>query len=315
MSFLEDIKAIPITDIAEKLGLHLKRIGKYYSLVEYDSTLIDVEKNCFWRNSRFSQGFKGGAGSSIDFIMEFAGETNCRDAMKRLAGMYGINKKNSEKPRYEKQGKQEPNTAVQKKGYKQLLWLPVKDNNNSRVFQYLLGRGISEEIINFFLDRDMLYQDIRKNCVFVSPMRDFACIRGTDKKRRFIKDCMGCNYESCFFFKGDNADRLVMAESVIDVMSIMTYMNHYCISYKEYAYLATSGTNKVQSLFYHIQNEQPKINKIYLCNDNDDAGADADKKAEYGLKKMGYEGECKIEKSPKGKDWNEYINLLKREGE
>ena len=95
MSFLDTIKAIPVTDLAERLGYTLVKRGRYYSLREHDSVMIDVQKNCFWRNSRFAKGFKGGAGSTIDFIMEFGGEPDYKAAMRRIALMYGID---GEKP-------------------------------------------------------------------------------------------------------------------------------------------------------------------------------------------------------------------------
>lgn len=311
MSFLEDIKAIPITDIAGRLGLTVVRKGRYFSLKEHDSTIIDTGKNCFWRNSRFTQGFKGGAGSSIDFMMEFGGEKDYKKSMRRLALMYGIDGGRTQ------DGYKDPavrNAMVKRKKQEsdQPLHLPEKGKDNSMVCRYLLGRGISSCIIGFFLERNMLYQDIRKNCVFVSPAGDFACIRGIDDRRRFIKDCDGCNYDSCFFFKAnDTTDRLIMAESVIDIMSIMTYMHIHGIAWENYAYLSTSGTNKVQSLFFHVKREQ--FMKIYLCNDNDKAGCNADQNAMQGLENMGYVGNCKIVKSPRGKDWNEYLNILNRE--
>lgn len=305
MSFLNDIKAIPITDIADKLGLTLVRKGQYYSLKEYDSTMIDPRKNCFWRNSRFSQGFKGGAGSSIDFVMEFGGEPDCRKSMRRLALMYGMEEKTEN--RHEVPVVKISECREKCRG----LCLPRKDKDNLRVCHYLLGRGVSQKVINFFLDRNMLYQDVRKNCVFVSQAGDFACVRGTDTCNRYISDCRGSNYQSCFFFKGrTDVDRLVMSESVIDLMSIMTYMYVHDIDYCNYAYLATSGTNKVQSLAYHVQKDA--VNKIYLCNDNDRAGREADRKAMQILGDMGFGGSCKIVKSPEGKDWNEYVDIINR---
>ena len=42
---------IRIIDYAPRLGFTVKRKGKYYSLKEHDSVIIDPEKNCFWRNS------------------------------------------------------------------------------------------------------------------------------------------------------------------------------------------------------------------------------------------------------------------------
>lgn len=59
MGFLDNIKSIPITDLAQRMGFTLVRRGRYFSLKEHDSVIIDTRKNCFWRNSVFTHGFKG----------------------------------------------------------------------------------------------------------------------------------------------------------------------------------------------------------------------------------------------------------------
>lgn len=308
MSFLDSIKAIPITDLAEKMGFRIVKRGRYYSLSEHDSVMIDTDKNCFWRNSRFSKGFKGGAGSSIDFYMEFTGETDCKETMKQLAAMYGIG---SENPVPMTRQKKTP--EVRKKVM--TLEMPPKDKDNNEVLKYLVGRGISETVIRYFIDLNMLYQDKRKNCVFVSSLNDFACIRSTGQKK-FLTDCPGCNYEHGFFKAADGATHMIVAESVIDIMSIMSMFEMEGKDFKKYAYLATSGTNKIQSLFNHLK-EQKQIKNVWLCNDRDEAGEQADKKAIEGMKEIGFSGTWHIKKTPleSFKDWNDYIKSLIRENE
>ena len=41
---------------AQRLGYTVVRKGRYFSLKEHDSVMIDPVKNCFWRNSRPGQG-------------------------------------------------------------------------------------------------------------------------------------------------------------------------------------------------------------------------------------------------------------------
>ena len=48
MSFLDSIKAVPVTDLAQRMGYSLVKKGRYYSLKEHDSVIIDTTKNCFW---------------------------------------------------------------------------------------------------------------------------------------------------------------------------------------------------------------------------------------------------------------------------
>lgn len=313
VTFLENIKAIPITDIAERMGFQLVKVGKYYSLKEHDSVRIDTEKNCFWRNSRFSKGSKGAAGSSIDFIMEFGGEPDYKKAMRRLALMYGIEGGNSSFQAPNKPSTlPRKNTTVQQTAKKEVkkLCLPVAAKRNDEVYSYLLGRGIAHSIIRYFLGRHMLYQDIKANCVFVSPEQNFACVRGTNDSKRFVGDCEGSDYDACFFFKGRaDARKLYVAESVIDIMSIMTDLVIQGKLYTDNMYLALAGTNKVQSLFYHLKKEF-SIREIYLCYDNDTAGKIADNLSVEGIKNMGFRGVWRFHKSPKGKDWNDYVKSL-----
>lgn len=311
MGFLNNVKSIPITDLAERMGFTLVRKGRYFSLKEHDSVIVDTQKNCFWRNSVFARGFKGGAGSSIDFFMEFGNEPDFKRAMRQLAQMYGIDAHRPPSPVYRKAETQgaKPQTVKEKKPGGVIF--PSKNSRNDDVFRYLLGRGISQSVIKYFLARKMLYEDNRRNCVFVSPHKDFACLRSTGGQR-FVKDCEGSDYDQCLFFKGrSNAKTLYVAESVIDIMSVMTYLQIQEKWYGNYAFLALSGTNKVHSLFVHLKQE-PQIREVILCLDRDKGGEDADDKAIQGMKEMGFPGVWKIQKPPiEGfKDWNDYIKSL-----
>lgn len=323
MSFLDSIKAVPVTDLAQRMGYSLVKKGRYYSLKEHDSVIIDTTKNCFWRNSRFSQGFKGGAGSTIDFVMEFGGEPDYKAAMRRIALMYGIEGDKPPSVAYQRpEPPQTGNKPQTKKTYPKTLVLPkhAHKEKNETVYPYLLSRGISHSVIRYFLARKMLYEDNHRNCVFVSPKQDFGCIRSTGETR-FLTDVEGSDYRKCFFFKGVNAKKLYVAESVIDIMSVMTYLQIRSERsneqperenwYGNHAYLALSGTNKIQSLFYHISQE-PDIREVYLCLDRDEAGRIADEKAVEGLKNMGFRGVCRILKTPdeQCKDWNDFVKSL-----
>jgi len=311
MGFLDNVKSIPITDLADRMGFTLVRKGRYFSLREHDSVIIDTQKNCFWRNSVFAQGFKGGSGSSIDFFMEFGNEPDYKRAMRQLAQMYDIEGEKLPRTAYRKPEPPKVETQAVKERSPGVVALPPKNDRNDDVFRYLLGRGISQSVIKYFLARKMLYEDERRNCVFVSPHRDFACLRSTGGKR-FVKDCEGSNYDQCLFFKGRaNARTLYVAESVIDIMSVMTYLQMQEEWYGNYAFLALSGTNKIHSLFIHLKQE-PQIREVILCLDWDKSGEEADQKAIQGMKEIGFPGVWKVQKPPvEGfKDWNDYIKSL-----
>lgn len=303
MAFIDKIKEIPIVDHAEKMGFTVIRKGKYYSLKEHDSVMIDIQKNCFWRNSSFSPGFKGGAGSIIDFVMEFEGYNDAKSAIESIASEYGIERDNYKKVVIPKKER-----VVVESGPKREpgdLALPEKDSNTKAVYNYLLNtRKLNKEVVDYFVENDMLYQDKRRNAVFKTDR--FACLRSTGQKK-FVMDVDGCDYNQCFFFKAnENADTLIVGESVIDVMSIMSVYANHGTDFKNFAYLALSGTNKLGSVFYNLENE-PGIKNVIIGCDNDQAGRDATAKIIQGLQERNFQGTWREANAPSGKDWNEYL--------
>ena len=312
MSFLSNIKSVPITDFAERIGYTLVRKGKYYSLKEHDSVVIDTEKNCFWRNSRFSKGFKGGAGSIIDFAVEFNNAVDAKEAMRQIAQMYGIEGDEEAKVTFKKPVvKQAEKHKEHKVGD---VELPEKDTDNRRVYAYLLKtRCIEHSVIRYFFAKKMLYQDTHKNCVFHTG-NVFGCVRGTNTEKRFVADLEGSDNEECFFFRGKNeATTLVVAESVIDIMSIMSQFCKEEKRYVNYCYLALAGTNKLNSVFHQIEKAQVEgrgIKKVLIATDTEGAGVTAARIIGEGLDY--YNGiEYQRFAPPQGKDWNEYIVLTK----
>jgi len=311
MSFLDNIKAVPITDFAERSGYTPIRKGKYYSLKEHDSVIIDTDKNCFWRNSRFAIGQKGSAGSVIDFAMEFTGASDAKEAMRQIAVMYGIEGDKEAKVSFNNPVKQQPRSAAATPG---VVELPEKDEDNRCVYAYLLKkRGIEHSVIRYFLGKNMLYQDKKhKNCVFHTGTK-FACVRSTAEGSSFKIDLEGCDYNECFYFRGkDEVQTLVVAESVIDIMSIMSQFCREKKRYTDYCYLALTGVNKLNSVFYHIEQEAKKgtpIKSVLIATDADEKGEEAACKLADGLKACNVE--YKRYAPPQGKDWNEYLVLTR----
>jgi len=306
MSFLDNVKAIPITDYAARIGFTVVRKGaRYCSLREHDSLMIDTQKNAYWHNSVFRRGMRGGAGSVIDFAMEFSGYATVNEALRGLAVMYGIEGEQTAKVQYKRpeaaQADARPKREVGN------LDLPEKADKNNAVYRYLYHeRKIEQSVIRYFFAKGMLYQDVRSNCVFVSNR--FGCIRSTGGKR-FVIDVAGCDYDECFYFKPSQAaDTIIVAESVIDIMSIMSVFVREKKKYTQYAYLALSGTNKLPSLFYHLDKD-PGITKVMLALDNDEAGSKALMAAEEELIERGMNGRFTVFSAPEGKDWNDYLKM------
>ena len=177
------------------------------------------------------------------------------------------------------------------------------------VYAYLgKTRQIDGSVINEFVKRQMLYQDDRNNCVFVSRNKEgepvFACMRGTNTYKRFVADVKGSDYSKGFYVN-NQADKLFVGESVIDIMSKMTLLKKDGVDYHDYNYLAMAGTQKQEAIEYVLDNNR-QIKEIYLGMDNDAGGLKAAKQLEESL--SGRNIVLKRDMPDKsGYDWNDML--------
>lgn len=304
MNRLELVKKIPIIDYAKWIGFTPIRIGTYYTLKEHDSVRIDPNKNMFIQNST------GHGGSVIDFAMLFR-NIDFKEAFKELS-KYIIS--------YEpKNLKVKVDDKKEKPDKKKSFVLPKKDTSFKNVFAYLIKtRGIDSEIVKDFVENGFLYQDKNKNCVFVSYENGipiFASKRGTNTYKRYVGDVAGSNYSHSFYIDNQK-EVLIITESVIDAMSIMSIIKMgKKDDYKNFDYLALSGALKYEaSLEKHLNNKEYK--DIILCLDNDDSGINASHKINTYIKDtLGMNKINVFHSIPKEKDYNEYLVSLKKSEE
>lgn len=288
---------IRIEDYARKLGYTVVRKGRYFSLKEHDSVMIDPMKNCFWRNSEPGQGNAiGKGGSIIDFVCEMK-QVTLHEALKELTeelNIKGI-------PNFEKPKSLQPEKAT-------VLELPPADGTMKNVFAYLIKtRCIAAEVVQKFVDRKMLYQDQNKNCVFISYDRRntekavFGCRRGTNTYRPFYGDLKGCDYRQCFFY-GNHAKKLYIAESVIDIMSVMTLM----MDRDQFDYLALAGVGKWDVLDTYLSEQQ--YLEIWIGTDQDTWGRMAAKLLQDRTREKRPDVKVVLNLPAEGyKDWNDVL--------
>lgn len=306
MSTYDKIKTeIRIIDYAAEIGLHPKMIGtKYYTLTEHDSVRIDPVKNIFFQNST------GARGSIIDFALTFTSLTLSdilSDFEKRVYNSNNVTSdfEDNKVLKYEFQ-----------MPLKKHLVLPRKDVNMKNVFAYLIKqRLIDKDIVSEMVNRKMLYQDQRKNCVFVSYENKkavFATIRGTNTYKKYVGDAKGCDYSHSFFID-NRADKLLITESVIDAMSKMELFKMGGVDYHLYNYLVLAGTGKFEAaLKYHTQKRQ--YEEIRICTDNDSAGLLCAINIDKYLFDNNFNGTI-IKDLPKYKDVNDDLKNIKGERE
>lgn len=282
-------RQIRITDYAQSHGFHVERVGRYYTLAEHGSVRIDPDRNCFFWNSGIDpvthQSMEENSkGSVIDFAMALVHGHDKHEALKELGSLVYMPGQGQAPVT-----RREAGQAVASPPKKSLAEsLPPKAAKMHRAYAYLTkSRYIDPDVVQEFVDRKMLYQDDRGNCVFVAHAADgkpnFATLRGTLTEKRFTADVPGNDYTRNFYIN-NGADKLIVAESVIDTMSVMSILEGQGIDHRKYDYLALTGTAKEKAVLTHLQ-ETPK-KEVLLSLDRDLAGVSAAGKIEGQIRKV-----------------------------
>lgn len=300
---IERIKSeVDIVGYAEEIGFHTVRKGRYFSLKEHDSVMIDPERNKFWQNSVgiTSGSAFGSGGSVIDFAMRF-GNMTTGEAIRYFAERVGAQQQTVSYVTHQVSSPSQKPTHIT---------LPQQANTMRNAFAYLTkSRHIHPDIVQDFVDQKMLYQDTHNNCVFVAYDRDnptdpvFAMKRGTNTYKRFVGDVYGCNYEKGFYID-NHAPNMIVTESVIDAMSVMTILKDNGQDYKAYDYLPMAGATKFEAV-EHALNQSSKEH-VLLALDNDKGGLDNAQKLTDHLQPLF--PDVLIENYfPQKKDWNQEL--------
>ena len=124
-------KAVDLVDLAEQVGIPLKRKGRFYQAVGMDSVMI------FNRSSwcRFSQGV---GGSTIDFL-EYFKSMDFVEAVKYLLEFSGyIRTGTMQKAQQERQPGKPEETKQKKESPKEPFVLPPKSETSRRLYGYLM---------------------------------------------------------------------------------------------------------------------------------------------------------------------------------
>ena len=265
--------------------------GRYCTRT-HDSLKIDKGKWFWW-----SRGF--GGTSALDYLVRVEG-WNFRKAVLFLSGSENC------------QNKKKQAVIQSSRDEHPILSMPEKAGSNGRVIKYLKARGIDGSIIDFFIDRGLIYESLPyHNAVFVgkdeSGKPAYAAIRGTGEKR-FVGEAEGSIKEYAFSFSEGNSETLHVFESAIDLLS------YYELSAnKQNNYLSVSGVyqpNKKDTAYTipaavtKFLTQNPHIKTIHICFDNDNAGCKA---ANALYKQLSPKYEAFIEPPTQGKDYNDQL--------
>ena len=176
---LENLRQIPLVDVAIKLGLPLVENKNGYARFkthEYN-IVIDEEKNTYIDNVSLKKGF-----GAINFLKDIV-NYDFKQAIDFLGNDFSAH----DIAREIKENKNNIdflNSAVKK----QVLELPKEQPlNNKNIVNYLTKtRAIEPQLIQELLDSKRLYADKLNNCVFTNENNNFAYVRGTHAEKDLL---------------------------------------------------------------------------------------------------------------------------------
>ena len=197
------------------------------------------------------------------------------------------------------------------------LLLPEKCASNIVITEYLFGRGIDFEIINYCISDDLIFESLPyHNVVFVGydekKEPKYAAYRSTNK-RRIMGDCSGSKKDYSFRLGKENLEEVHLFECAIDLLSYATLAKLNGQDWKEMSFVSLSGVyspakkiedSKVPIALEKYLGSNPSVRKIRIHFDNDIAG----RKAAQTLKTILPDKYEIVDEPPKaGKDFNDFL--------
>lgn len=271
-------RQIDIAELLRSQGETVKRSGSEYEWRD-GSAKVTIRGN-LWFHQYDRQG-----GDAIDFVRRFYNKSY-PEAMEYLLGGSNGTLITS------------PPVVKEKKPFE----LPTPNNNMRRAFAYLtITRGIDKEVVQAFADRNMIYESADyHNAVFVgydgNGIPRHAHKRGTGQTSSYRGNADSCMPEYSFHWHGQS-EKLYLFEAPIDMLSFISMHKE---NWRDHSYAAACCISS--RVMYQMMKDNPNIQKVYLCLDNDFAGEIGSKRISEELLQKGIDYEILI---PTRKDWNE----------
>ncbi|WP_418731523.1 toprim domain-containing protein [Dysosmobacter sp.] len=285
---MEIARETDLPDLLEHLGYQIRRVGSYHTTKEMDSLRIKNRRTWF----RYSEQTGGDA---ITFLQRFCNKS-FREAVEYLLAFHGRSRDSPARPHPKAMAEPE----------KIPFALPQANTDHRRVFAYLQKRGIAPQVIRAFLSSGLLYEDAQHhNCVFVgrdaSGEPRFASRRGTYDLNGpgFKRDVAGSDKRVAFRLPSrPELDWVLVFEAPIDLMSYLTL-------HRQVTSNAIALCGLYEGALDTYLRDNPPIRRIALCLDADGPGQAAAERLQAKYEGLGYI--VKIQRPPRGKDWNEYL--------
>ena len=183
------------------------------------------------------------------------------------------------------------------------LVLPPQNETINRILCYLTReRFIARDVVEYFIKFQTLYEDEKyHNCVFVgldeSGVPKHCHIRSTSGNYKRTE--AGSQAEYSFHHDGES-EWLFVFEAPIDMLAFITLHRK---DWQKHSYVALCSVS--ERALMHRLNVNPKLRKVVLCLDNDNAGISACERIKGILENKGY-SDVRIFHSI-NKDWDEDI--------
>ncbi len=275
-------------------GELVKYSSNTYTTRTHDSLKISNGKWMWW-----SRGI--GGKSALDYLIKVRDMTFIK-AVQTIMGNGSVYQPHTEKiSSYEKQP----------------LLLPEKSPTSEVVTDYLFGRGIDYEIINYCLNNELIIETLPyHNAVFIGYDEErkpkYAAYRATNQTR-IMGDCTGSKKQYSFRMTTDNTGEVHLFECAIDLLSYATLLKLEGKDWRQYNLVSLAGVyspkvvieeSKVPAAIKNLLSKDKTIKRIVLHLDNDIAGRKATKALQTILK-----NEYEVVDDPPvcGKDVNDFL--------
>ena len=271
--------------------------GSTYCTREHDSLKISNGKWCW-----FSHGI--GGTSALDYLIKVKG-IPFMEAVERIVGQTAV-----QPPVFV--------SALKQEKPKELL-LPRKSKSAARAVNYLAGRGIDHELIDFCIQTGRLYEsEPYHNVVFIgqdqSGKARYANLRGIGTD--FIGDANGSDKRYSFAIPASSPSGTVhLFESAIDLLSYGTLLKLEGMNWRRDDLLSLAGVYKprkrledssLPAALKQYLSDHPQIRKVVLRLDNDTAGRLAAQTIQTLLQRA-YRLSSEYRPPPQGKDYNDFL--------
>ena len=184
--------------------------------------------------------------------------------------------------------------------------LPAPNESMKQIFAYLFkSRFLDRDVVKYFVDKGLIYESAKyHNCVFVGVDKNGKARHAHKRGTYTLGDSFKGNVESVeaeySFHHTGTSNVLYVFEAPIDMLS---YISLHKDDWQKHSYVSLCSVS--DRAVIQMLKDNPNVNKIYLCLDNDREGIDSDYRIRYNLNQIGYNDVAFIR--PKYKDWNEIL--------